>query len=245
MDLALESVTGNEHLAYETGGWLTCRLPRPDWAHKDAEELLAMSLEPRRGNLRCVLAGGLPILVGELRAEDGYPPLDEARERFAKLPAKDAEVAGAPSEIDVECCLAETGLAWTRKDGEHAWRALANGPRAMRCDLKAEIQGNGVEVSAELAAYEEPLEGSARCALAWFLVTASSRLRFVRLLLGDHAVRAASFAASDRLEIELHDSVAAVVSAYGLLWRETRALLRAGVARAFLAARESSRDAGS
>jgi hypothetical protein len=243
MDQTLDFTLRDEHLAYEAGGWVICRVPRPELVHLDDKQLLAMSTASRPGNLRWTRANGSPVLLGELFRQNSCPTLNEALRRFALAASAGADPSDVPSAIDVECNLADTHLAWTRKDGEQAWRAVTTGPRAMRCELKAEVRGSGVEISADLAAFEEPPEALPQRALARVLVAASARLRFVRLLLSDRAVRAASFAARDRLEVEVPDSVAAVVSAYGLLWRETRALLSTQVAQAFLAAQESNCDA--
>jgi len=159
-------------------------------------------------------------------------PSDQARARLCgAAEAQSSEV----SEVDVACLLAETGHAWSpSSDDPHRWCAAVTDAAGHRCELTASIAQGGVEVSAQLGEWAGERSSIVRAALVRYLAACQDQIRFVRFLLQESQATAMSFAAADRLEVELPDSVGAVAQAHHRAWRAVRALTNETVARAYL-----------
>jgi hypothetical protein len=143
--------------------------------------------------------------------------------------------ASQVSQDEVACVLGETHYEWSQpQDDPNQWHAVANDPRGCRCNLTARITQGGVEVSGLIVAWDFDLAAASESALLRFLGAAHDHVRLARFTLLDRRVNAVSFAAADRLDVELSDSVAAVVAACRLVWREVSALGDAAVAEAYL-----------
>lgn len=79
---------------------------------------------------------------------------------------------------------------------------------------------------------------SAQAAITRFVATVNGHIRVARLARRDRDVIAVAFAATDRLDAELPDCVAAVIVICRLVGREVRALVDDAVAAAYLEATE-------
>jgi hypothetical protein len=232
-----ESLPSSEQFTGEAGGWIACRLPRPE-LQGAAEQLLTLSAKSRPGNLRLAIEGHQVYMLGELRDPNGLLTFAEANERLATAasdaPSQVSQLVQVP-QLEVACLLGETGYQWTQpQDDPNQWQAIANDPLGCRCKLTATIIADGVEVCGLPSSWEFNFAEASESALRRFLAAAHSRIRFARFILQDHEPRAVSFAATDRLDIELPDSVAAVVAACRLVWREVSALADPAVAQAYL-----------
>jgi hypothetical protein len=182
--------------------------------------------------VRFTIDEGEAYMLGEVRDRDGL--LAVTRE-YERMNAGVRETALEVAHVDVACALAETGYEWsTPKDNFERWQAVATEPRGYRCELSAKIIPGGVEVHGPLTAWESELSETSQAAVARFLVAAHDRVRFARFNFQNLNAAAVSFASVDRLDVELPDSVIAVVAACGLVWREVRALSNDEVARAYL-----------
>ena len=232
MTTTIERSLTSANMTREAGGWIAYRAPQSD-LEVDAISLLAKSAAPRPGNLRFAIEGGQTYLLGELRDADGLLTLAEAHGRMFTA---DGDSQGEVSRDEFGCVLGESGHEWSQVDGDpDRWKAVAHDPRGSRCDLQATIIENGVEVRGLLlSAGERELAASSTLALSRFFVAAHSRVRFARFTLQQGEANAVSFAAAIRLEIELPDSVAAVLAACRLVGREVLALAEATVAEAYL-----------
>jgi hypothetical protein len=237
MTTTFELTPASATMTREAGGWIAYRVPQAD-VGLDAIRLLAMSAAPHAGNLRVAMEEGRTCMLGELRDPDGLLTLAEAHDRMF---AADDDWQGEVSREEVACALGESGFEWSQLEGEPSrWKAAAHDPRGSRCELQATIIANGVEVRGLiLSTGEDELAASSQLALSRFFVAAHSRVRFARFTLQPGEARAVSFAAASRLEIELSDSIAAVLAACRLVGREVLALTDATVAEAYL---ESSRQ---
>ncbi len=225
------SAPGSERLKHESGGWITCRVPRPEMDMAPIE-LLAASAQPQSGNLRYAIDGGHVYRLGELRDPEGLMSLAKAQVRlFATAGDQPHEVPPA----DVAGALGETGYEWSQpQDDRKQWRAVVNDARCGRCDLTATIIPGGVQVRSLPAAWQTELTAASQSALVQFLAAAQGRIRFARFLWQDCQATAVSFAAADRLDVELPDSVAAVLAACRLVGREVSALANVALAEAYL-----------
>ena len=224
-------LNGNEQLSSEAGGWIVGQVPRPE-LEGDAANLLMQSAESRPGNVRFAVDVGKMYFVGELRDPDGRLTLPAARERlFAATSGPVEEV----SKIETTCVLGETPYEWSQSPGDpNQWQAVANDPRGCRCDLTATIVPRGVEVRSQPVVWQAVLAEASESATFRFLAAAHGRIRFARFAVQDRKLSAVSFAAADRLDIELPDSVAAAVAACQLVWREVAALANTTVSQAYL-----------
>ena len=138
---------------------------------------------------------------------------------------------------EVACVLGETGYDWAQPpEITDCWQVGVSDPRGHRCDLAATITQGGVEVCGRLATWDTALSPRSRAALTGFLVAAQARVRFTRFTLHDREANVVSFAAAQRLDVDLPDSVGAVAAACRLVWREVRALADDAVAQAYLEA---------
>ena len=147
----------------------------------------------------------------------------------------DIDLLVCPGEV--ACVLGETGYEWTQpQEITDRWQVTVNDPRGPRCDLTATIIQGGVEVCGLLATWDKALSPRSRAALTRFLVAAQARVRFTRFTLHDREANVVSFAAAQRLDVELPNNVAAVAAACRLAWREVRALADDAVAQAYLEA---------
>jgi hypothetical protein len=213
---------------------VTFTQPQPHLAGKRGEEILVQSAEQLAGNLRWGVERDEVVLIGEVRTAPGVLSFTEAKARLVSLArATPGFEKGMPELEDLGCALGHTGVDWSQRDGQ--WVASLLVGRDQRCELTATPQGDGMVVETVLANWEDDPSLECRTALAHFLVQAHSRLRFVRFVLGRHEVRAVSVALADRLDVEMPDSTFGVAAAYRLLHRETKALLGADLARAYLA----------
>ncbi len=229
--LTKQSLPSAGHVTLEAGGWITCRMPQPETTDQAARLLTSVD-EHRPGNLRLASNQDQVFLIGELRKADGLT-LREASERMF-TPTTIPTVEVSPDEL--YCMLAETGHEWSPAEGDQLlWKANVSGT-AGRCELSATLVSGGVLVRGGLATWEEDLSEESQLALGKFLTAANSQVRFARFTFESRAASAVSFASADRLETELPDSVAAVVSACYLTRREVAALTHAPVAQAYLAA---------
>jgi hypothetical protein len=196
--------------------------------------LLAAAATSWPGNIRYALLGGEVYRLGELRDADDLLAWPAAEQRLLDG-AYDASHEVCPGEL--ACLLAETGHEWSQpEDTPDTWQAVADDPHGERFALTAPIVAGGVEVYSPLGDGDTPLGAASEVAAARFLAAAQARVRFARFVLEDGRVRAVSWAAADRLEIELPDSVSAVVAACRLVGRELRALADETVAAAYLEA---------
>ncbi len=229
--MTLDNPICDATLTRDVGGWLTCRVAQPE-IEADAIDLVTRSAEPRPGNMRFALEEGVVSLCGELRDADGTIDLEEAR---ARLLSEADQCASRLSLEEAAYALADSPCEWTPVDDHpDQWQAVATGAGSRRHELVAQVIDGGVEVCSRLAAWDDgPCEMS-RAALAHFLATAHGCVRFVRFGLCGQTLSVMSFAAADRLETELPDSVGAVVTACRLVSAEVRALAHATVARAYL-----------
>ena len=87
-----------------------------------------------------------------------------------------------------------------------------------------------------LASWEGEIPTVSREALARLLTAAHDRLRCVRFQLDANCVNALSFAGAARLDIDLPESVPAVLTAVGRMRQGVRALLHETVATAYVEA---------
>lgn len=221
----------DEQLTYECGGWITWRVPRPDMSACPAS-LLAASAVARPGNSRFAIAGNQVYLLGELRDADGLTSLEEAK---ASLLATVDDPLQELSEFDMAIALGETGCEWLpSQDDRKQWQAAVDDRRGCRCNLTAEIIQGGVEFRAVPAAWEFEVGTTSETAILRFLVAAQGRIRFARFNWLDGKASVASFAAATRMDVELADSVAAIVAACQLVWREVAALANTAVAEAYM-----------
>ena len=168
---------------------------------------------------------------GELRSPDDRLTLAETHERLFTAPGDPLRQV---SQDEVASLLEELGYEWLQPDDLNQWKAVATGPRGCRCNLTATIVQGGVDVCGPVLATEASLAEASKSALVQFLAAAHGRIRFARFTLQDRKLHAVSFAAADRLDVELADSVTAVVTACGLVWREVSALTDTAVAEAYL-----------
>jgi hypothetical protein len=225
------SSPNNEKLAFESGGWIAGRMLCRDLELHPAN-LLAASAEPRPGNLRFAIDGRQVFMMGELRDVAGLMTIEEARTR---LFANTSDPLHEIPEVDVGCVLAATGYEWLPTQGDrNQWQAVSNDPHGCRLELVAKIVQDGVEIRGLPAARQADFAATAESALLRFLVEAQGRIRFARFNWLDRTFSAVSLAAVDRLDVELPDSVAAVVAACRLVWREVSALANVAVAEAYL-----------
>jgi hypothetical protein len=232
MPKTTERSQAGEYMTREEGGWITYRAPQPE-LQPDSTGLLAKAVASRPGNLRYAIESGLTYLIGELRDVDGLLSLADAHgQLFAPADQPKDEV----SRLECVSVLAETGYVWSPVESDQAqWKAVAGDARGLRCELHAEVVEKGVEVRSSLPfpGDDKPTEPS-QLALSRFIAAAHNRVRFVRFTLPPGEVHAVSFASANRLEIELPDSVAAVIAAVRLVSREVQALADATVAKAYL-----------
>ena len=114
---------------------------------------------------------------------------------------------------------------------------MAAHARGHRCKLTASIVPGGVEVVGRLGSWGGRLSGPSREAIARFLAISHGQIRFARFALRESEADAVSFAAADRLDVELPDGIAAVTAACRRGWREVRALADESVAGVYLEAR--------
>jgi hypothetical protein len=158
-------------------------------------------------------------------------------EAHQRLFAAGNQPVGDISTEEVACVLGDTGYEWTQPEEDSGpWEAASTAASGYRTRLTAAIVQGGVEVRGLIANWEADLSETSRKSLACFLAAAHARVCFVRFTLLDHEASAVSFAAGDRLDDELPDSVAAVAAACGLVWPEVRALRNDAVAEAYLEA---------
>lgn len=226
-----------EQFTSEGGGWIAFRLPRPD-LQDASEQLVALSAPSRPGNLRLAIEDRQVYMLGELRDPDGLLSFAEATQRLDRAASDQAspvaQLARAPQD-EVACLLSETGFEWTQsQDDPTRWQAISNDLQGCRCQLTASIIREGVEVCGLPSTWELHFAEASESALRRFLAAAHSRIRFARFSLQDGKPRTVSFAAADRLDIELPDSVAAVLAACHLVWREVAALADPEIAQAYL-----------
>lgn len=218
-------------VACEPGNWLTYRALQPEVDPAPAQ-LLTESFESRPGNLRGAIIDGQAFLIGEIRSPDGILAPDVAHQRFCESACDlDQQV----QYDEVACLLAETRFEWTQpEDSPDRWGTAITDRAGHRFEVVAAISEHGVEVRSQIASWDGESPGIAEEAVARFLATAHADIRFARFILRKNAVEAISFAAADRLEVELADSVAAVVAVHEATWREIRALTDAAIARVYL-----------
>lgn len=223
--------SASERLTWEAGGWLSRRTPLPD-LRPDAAFLLAQSAEPRPGNLRFAIQGAQAYLLGELPITEGLLPWPEAEHRlFAAPDVNRVEL----SEDEVTSTLGESGYRWEQSPNTtNYWQATVNDPNGRHYELNATFTPTGVEVGSRIIEDDLELGESQQLALARFLMAAHARIRFARFKLQNHTVSVVSFATSDRLNVELPSSVAAVLAASRLIGREVRALTTLAFAKAYL-----------
>lgn len=215
----------------EPGNWLAYRAPHPEVASAPAR-LLAESAKSRPGNLRGAMIDGRAFLIGELRSPDGILAPDVAHKRLCKS-AYDLDVQVQHDEVG--CLLAETGFEWAQaEDSPDRWGTAITDLAGHRFEIVAAIAEHGIEVRSRIASWDGQSPVIAQEAFARFLVSAHADIRFARFILHKNVVEVISFAAADRLEVELTDSVAAVVAVHKATWREIRALTDAATARLYL-----------
>jgi hypothetical protein len=211
--------------------WFTWRMPRPA-ADIDAAPLLLQSAESRQGNLRFAIDGTTAFLIAELRDPDGLLTIHGARDLLASAARHSVTPLSAD---DVASVLGETGYEWSPSpEKSNRWQAVVIDPDGCGCNLTAAIINGGVEVCGRPIAWETEIAESLECTLLRFLAIAHSRIRFARFILQGRNVSAVSFADADRLDLELGDSVSAVVAACQLVWREVSALAVPAVSEAWL-----------
>jgi len=219
------------HLAQEPGGWFARRSPQPDLA-ADARRFVTAPPARRPGNPRFGIADRTAYLLAEVRDDAGLLSLPDAS---ALLVSEVDESADEICSLEVASLLGETGYPWSPVSGEsRCWTALAADPRGLQCGLFSAIVPGGVEVRGRLASWETTLSSASQAAIAHLLASAHLYIRFARYALDDREAAAVSFATARRLDVELPDSVAAVVESCRLVWREVRALTEEGVAQAYL-----------
>jgi hypothetical protein len=127
----------------------------------------------------------------------------------------------------VTSVLDEMGLAWKRREEEYIILPSPGVP----CEIVLSV-GEDVLVTATLASWEEIGEEEAR-ALDLFLHRAQSELPSVRLKREDTQATVEAHVSLTDFDAHLPDGIACVLMATRLLSRETMALLRPEVARAF------------
>jgi hypothetical protein len=215
----------------EADDWTTYRLAQPA-IEPTTVDLLALSTRSQPGNMRFANDNGKTVLVAELRDPGRKLSLDEARERLFEAAARPADES---FHVEVAMALGDTGYEWSpAKDRTDQWQVTVDDSRNNRCELAATIVEDGVEIRGLVANWEAAPAEVAQAAISRYLAFAHARVRFVRFSLVDGQAIAVSFAAADRLDVELPDGVAAVVAAHRLVWREVRALANAAVARLYL-----------
>ncbi len=215
----------------EAGGWITCRITQPEFGVNQLDRLSAPA-KPHAGNLRLAIDGQHVYLIAELHDVDGILTFDEAQNRLFSTTHQPADDM---SPIDVAMALAEAGDGWSWSEVQPGhWQAVADDSRHARCELTAAMTDGGVEICGRLADWETALSETSQAAIGQFFAAAHARVRFVRFTLQDRQATACSFAAVDRLDVEVRDSVDSVRAACRLVSREVRALADAAVARQFL-----------
>lgn len=238
MSSTIDRQPGKRLVSLEGSGWIACRVPQSAM-NVVPVDLLERSATPQPGNLRYAISDEQVLLLGEIRSPGGTLSLEEAQERL--LGSKSlASQNITPSEL--ACFLGETGYEWSQPEGAPGcWKTVALDASDGRWELTAWIEGSGVEIKGRLAAWDAELSDASRAAIALFLAASHVRVRFARFVLQEREAMAVSFAAADRLDVELPDSLAAVVAACRDHWREVRALADRSVAEAYL---EITRGAG-
>ncbi len=235
MTTLLEHGPLGHQLAREGGGWITFRVPQPQ-TPAIAMDLLSNAMERRPGNLRLALVGKHTHLHGELWDPDRLLALPAAHQR---LLASGCEGVARVSESEIACVLGETAHQWSQPQADAGcWEATVPHPSGQPCQLTATVVEGGVEVRSRLATWEHGLEEMCRNAIAHLLAATHAQVRCARFTLdrrgGNCEVSVVSFAAADRLEVELPISVAAVVASCHHTRRELQALASEAVARAYL-----------
>lgn len=242
-ELALTSAA--QHTC-EAGGWI--RFCEPvSVVGADANALLALAVDPRPGNLRVALDDGRAYQLGELRDRLGLLTIHQARQRLIAGHSDSAPETAGPETAGPETAgpetageelaslLAETGYVWSPADAApKRWHAVTTDPSGCRCELTVDATASGVQTQGLLATWETELSDTSLEAIARFLLAAHARVRFARFVLLRQSLSAVSLATVDRLDVELPDSVFAVVAACRLVHREVGALAIPNVARAYL-----------
>jgi hypothetical protein len=220
-------------LTADAGGWVHCREPQRK-SIADALALLSESDVPRPGNLRLAVVDRKVFLVGELPDPLSLLSKSAALDRFR---SSAGSPAASDSSAEVGGILGDTGYAWQQQAQDHSrWRATAGDAAGLRCELSLASVGAGFQVRGRVASWEEALSATARQAMAGYLLAVHARVRCVRFSLESRCVSAVSYAMADHLEVELLESVAAVVAACRVTQHEVRALAHPAVAQAYLEA---------
>jgi hypothetical protein len=226
-----ESHVDGDSLAREGDGWIAYRKPQPA-IEPLSIDLLSLSAESQPGNLRFAIDREMTLLIAELRDAEHAITFDEARRLLFEAAPRDVDET---FHDEVAMALRETGCEWSPvEERPGQWRAVVEDSRNNRCELSATIVDGGVDVRGRLTSWEIAPSELSQTAMRRFLAHAHARLRFVRFTLQGDQASALSFAAADRIDVELPDCVEAVLVGHRMAWREVASLANEAIARSYL-----------
>ena len=214
----------------DPGGWLSVCHVMPELDQAPADQLLRAESSRLAGNLRYAWTPAGVVRLGEVRTTDDPQAREEAEVRLLQWMEWERTEAGSmATEEQIEGALAESGLAWIKR--ESAWVLPAIPVRSVEMVIQA-VAG-GACVAATLADLQG-IDLEVRTALTEFLCRAHSGLRFARCEVDETAARVVSLAETEHFETDIEDSLGSVLAACRLLGREAQALLKPELAREYL-----------